>query len=133
MVPVVAVCVRVELVARRAPVARERRLGLLVRLPVAERRRVTLNAQRPHLSQGDGAPPGVHDLGLVAGDDAAQASGPYVAGPVRDVDVEHLRRADAVVNLDAERLDPAPVQLDRQRLARRQAHAQGREVTRARA
>src|ERR1044072_2865774 len=119
VIPVVAFLVRVELVARRAPIARERRLRLLVRLPVAERRRVALNAQRPHLARRHGPAFGVHDLCLVAFDDATEAAGPHVAGPVRDVDVEHFRRADAVVNLDAERLDPAPVQLDGERLARR--------------
>jgi Asp-tRNA(Asn)/Glu-tRNA(Gln) amidotransferase A subunit family amidase len=76
------------------------------------------------LADADGLPVGVNYPRLVPFDDSSKAARLHVARTVRDVDVEHLGRADAVEYLDAERLHPAVVELDRQGLAGRQAHAQ---------
>ena len=57
------------------------------------------------------------DLGLVALDQLAEAPGLHVAGPVRDVDVKHLRRADAVVDLAAKAGQETVEQCGRERLA----------------
>ena len=90
------------------------RLRLLVVAPVVERGRVA----------GDEQLAGLGDLGLVARHELAGRAGSRAAGPVRDVDVVQLARADPVQHLDAERVEPAVVQLARQRLAGRRAHAQ---------
>ena len=73
---------------------------------------------------GDEQLAGFADLCLVARDELARRAGSRAAGPVRDVDVVQLARADPVEHLDAERVEPAVVQLARQRLAGRRAHAQ---------
>ena len=129
MIPVIALVVHVELTARRAPVARKRGLRFFVRLPVAERRRVAFDPERAHLARGHCLARGIHDLSFITCDDAPKTAGLNIAEPVRDVDVEHFGRADAVQNLDAERLQPTFRQLDRQSLARRQAHAKRRQVS----
>jgi hypothetical protein len=126
VIPVVALAVHVKLVAGGAPVAREGLLRFLVRVPVAQRRRVSLDAQRAHLAGGHRAAFPVNDLRLVAFDDPSKTARTDISGAIRNVNMKHLGRADAVENLDIERLDPPLVELDGQRLARRQAHSQGR-------
>ena len=51
VIPVVAFRVHVKLIARRAPIARESLFRFLVRVPIAERGGVTLDAQRAHLAR----------------------------------------------------------------------------------
>src|SRR5258707_14735273 len=90
-----------------------------MRVPIAERRRVTFDLQRPHLARGDFVFSAVDNLCFVAFDDASQTAWLHIIGAIRDVDVEHLGRADAVASLCAKRFLPAMIKLDRQGLAPR--------------
>ena len=112
-VPEVAVGVALEEVAGADAVAVKGLLRLLVLAPVQERGGVALD---PELAV-------VGDVGLVAGHELARAARLRAAGPVGDVDVVRLGGADPVEHLDAEGLQPAVVQLLRQRLARGRAQA----------
>src|SRR5215213_3228500 len=127
-VPEVAVFVHAELVARRAPVAGESGLRFLVRAPVAEGGRIAFDFERAHLSDGQLAPLGVNDPGLVAWHNAAETAGDDIPRVIRDVDVKHLGRADTVEYLHPEGVHPPLVKLRRQRLARRQAEPEAGEV-----
>src|SRR5205823_7437613 len=122
--PEVTVLVLEVLVAGLDPGTEERLLRLLVLVPVVGHDRVALDAQVPDLAGGHRPPLVVHDDRLVAGHGQARRARPRRTGAVRDEDVEDLRRADAVDELDAEALAPARVELVGQRLARRDAEAE---------
>ena len=117
-----------KLVARRAPIAGEGLFRFLVRVPVTERGGVAFDPQRPHLPVGQRLPFSIDDPRFVTVDDASKTARLDVAGPVRDVDVKHLRRAYAVAVFNAERVHPAFVKLYRQRLARRITETQTRKI-----
>src|SRR5205823_1910374 len=129
----VAVLVELEEVAGAAPVAVEGAPALVAVLEVAERDGVALH---PHhaglarrelgLSRGGGV--GGEDLERVAVDHAAERAGLDVAGTVGAVDVEHLGRADAVVDVAAEALAEADGQRGRERLAGGEVEAHAGEV-----
>ena len=78
------------------------------------------------MSPGDEQLAVLVELRLVAGHELAGAPGPHPAGPVRDVDVVRLGRADPVEHLDAERLEPALVQLARAAPRRPRCRGAGR-------
>ena len=88
-----------------------------MRVPIAERRRIALDLQRPHLANADFLFIAVDDLCFIARDDAAQTARLYLVRAIRDVDVKHLGRANAVANLCRECFLPAMIELDRQGLA----------------
>ena len=66
----------------------------------------------------------VDDAHFVAGHRAAGRARSDVAGPVADEDVQHLRGADAVEDVEPHTVAPSLQQRLRQRLAGRDAHAQ---------
>ena len=107
LVPVVAVLVHAVAVAAEEPLAEDRVLGLLVLRPVERQRAVALHVQVSGLARGHGLAVRIEDLHLVAGHGLAAGSRPEVVEPVRAVDVEHLGRADAVEDDQAEGVLPA--------------------------
>src|SRR5262249_54854129 len=127
-VPEIAFGVARELVARRAVIAGEGLFRLLVRLPVTNRRGIAFDPQRSHLSVWRHLSIGADDLGLVTGHDLAQTALAHVAEAIRNVNVKHLRRPNAVQDLNAERIFPSAVKLRRQRFAGRDADAQAAPI-----
>src|SRR5262245_32555667 len=127
-VEVEALRVAAEEVPAHGPVAPEGRARLVAVVPVAERRRAPAHPEGAELPGGDVVSVGADEPRLVARDDAAEGSRSDLAEAVRDVDVEHLGRADPVEDLDAEGLLPAAVELGGERLPGRDADPQAREV-----
>ena len=82
-----------------------------MRVPVAERGRVSLDAQRSHLSCLHFALIRINYSRLVASYDAPQAAGLYISWAIRNVDVKHLCRAYAIIDFNSEGLHPARVKL----------------------
>src|SRR5262245_12471462 len=114
-VVVEALGVAAEEVPAHGPVAPEGRARLVAVVPVAERRRAPAHPEGAELPGGDVVSVGADEPRLVARDDAAEGSRSDLAEAVRDVDVEHLGRADPVEDLDAEGLLPAAVELGGER------------------
>ena len=129
-VHVVAVRVDRVLVAASRPRALERVARLVAVVPVPHRGGRPLDLQLAHLPGGDRAAVVADDAQVVAWHRHAARPVAHVARTIRQEDVQHLRRAEAVENLDAEVLGPPPADLRRQRLARRHAAPQ-RELARA--
>ena len=75
----------------------------------------------------------INDLRFVPRNDAAERTRLDVSRPVGDVDVKHLRRADAVADINAVSIHPALVELDRQSFTRRVTEPQAREILARRA
>ncbi len=84
-------------------------------VPVAGRGAVTLDEQR-HIPLGDLPPIFIHDSSFVARHDLPGASRLDLIGPVGNENVNELRGADAVGNLDPMPLHPALEDIGRKRL-----------------
>src|SRR5204863_6622788 len=119
-VGVVAILVEAVLVAAAGPWALERALGLLALVPVQDRRGRAADLELAELAGlGDDVARLVDQAHLVAGHGLAGGAVAHVAGTVRDEDVQHLGRADAVEDLDAAgALGPPLPELLRERFAR---------------
>ena len=90
-------------------------------VPIESGGRVPLDQQVADLALGQGPPLLVHDAGLVTRHDLPRAPGAHLPDPVRDEDVEQLRGADAVQDLQAESVLPAVEDGGRQRFSGRDA------------
>src|ERR1019366_4893741 len=121
---VVAVGVARILVAALGPAALEGLARALAVAPVHECRAGTPDVEIADLAVGDGPAVFAAQLDLVALDRLAGGAVANIARPVRDEDMQHLGRADAVDDGDAELPLEALTDLAGQRLARRGAHAQ---------
>ena len=105
------------------------RLGRLLGLvPVVPGGRLRLDPQPAALALGNGIAVLIQDAGLVARHRLAAGAGPVVVEPVADEDVQRLGRADAVEDGRAGLFLPAAEHVTGQRLAGRDAGAQGGEV-----
>src|SRR2546428_6245080 len=113
LVPVVAVLVDAIPIAREEPLAEDRPLGLLMLRPVQRERAVALHVEVAGIAGGHWLAFLVEDLQLVSGNRLATRSGAHVVEPVGAVDVQHLRRPDAVEDREPVRLLPAPPDLSR--------------------
>ena len=78
-------------------------IDVVVALPVSDRPRIAFHPQRADLAVGHLAAVVVAQLDLEAVDDVPERAGHDLAGTVRQEDVPHLRGAEAVEQLDAER------------------------------
>ena len=101
-----------KLVAGSAPIPRESFLRFLMCVPITKRRRIALNLQRSHFADGYLIVIRIDNPRFVTLDDAAQAAWFYVTGPIRDVDMKHLCRTDAVANLNTKHFFPTMIKLD---------------------
>ena len=113
------------------PVALKGRLRLLMLLPVAGGRAFAADHEGSNTPSGSCTPSSSMTLGRVARHFDSRGAGPAEAGTVREKDVEHFGRADAIDNLEAE---PPPASGERSRAAapppptRRSAATTGRNV-----
>ena len=117
------------LVAGARPFAQERGARLLAVVPVHDRAGRAADQQLAHLAPLHRQAVIVDELDVVARHRLAGGAVPHVAGAVRQEDVQHLGRADAVENVDAVAFDPALADVLRQRLAGRHAAAEFRPRT----
>ncbi len=88
-----------------------------MRIPIAKRSRIAFDLQCPHLARRYLLSFRIDDPGFVTFDNAAQRSGLYITRPIRDVDVEHLSRTNAIADFHAEYFLPTMIKLDWQSLA----------------
>src|SRR3982074_783762 len=103
-----------------------------MRVPIAERSRIALDPQCPHLARRYLLPFCIDDFGFIAFDYPTQRSGLNIARPIGDVDVEHFGRTNAITNFHVEDFLPTMIKLCGQSLARRIAKANTRYVSNAR-
>ena len=113
----VAVTVASHHVARNVPLAGEGAARGPGVPPVAVRARIAPYPHPADLAGTDLAAAVVAEPYLEAGDGGAEGAGTHLAGPVRDEDVPHLGRAEAIEELDAEGVVPAAVEGDGEGLA----------------
>ena len=111
-------------VAGVRPLAREGAARLLALVPVALRRARAAHQQLAQLAVGDVRALVVDDAQVVAGHRDAGRAVAQLAGLVRDEDVQHLGRAEAVEDVDAEALLPFRADMLGQRLGGGDAPAQ---------
>src|SRR5262245_63984615 len=106
------------------PFALEGAASLAALVPVALAGRRSAHDQLADLALAQLAAVLVHDLGVVAGHRLAGRAITHVAGTVAEERLQHLGRADAVENVDADLGAPPLAELGRQRFAGRRAYAQ---------
>ncbi len=114
----IAVVVLDIFVAGARPFAEERRARLLAVVPIHHRAGRSAHLQLAHLAAlGDDVAVVIDQPEVVAGHRLAGGAVFHVAGAVRQEDMQHLGRAEAVEDVDAVALAPAPADLGRQRFA----------------
>src|SRR6266567_2001622 len=118
MIPIITVFIDVKLIAGSAPIAGKSLFRCTVRVPITERRRIPFDFQRAHFARSYLMVIRINDLSRVTLDDAAQTARFYVFGAIRNVDMKHLCRTDAIANLNTEHFLPAMIKLDWQGFAR---------------
>ena len=101
--------------------------------PVERQRAVAFHVQVTRLAVGDRVAPVVEDLQLVSGHRFAARAGAHIMRTVGAVDVQHLGRADAVEDRQAERLLPPAPDLGRQCFGRGHAVTDAGKVAALRA
>src|SRR6185437_15814282 len=123
-IDVVAVGVLRIFVAAARPVAEEGTAALRAIVPVGGGVRRSGDLQFTLHAAGDRVAGLIDDPQFVTRHRLAGSAIANVVGAIGQVDVQHLGRADAVENVDAEALGPAPRDLFGERLAGRRAAAQ---------
>ena len=114
----VAVVVLDIFVAGARPFAQERRARLLAVVPIHHRAGRAAHLQFAHLAaRCDDLAVVVDQADIVARHRLAGGAVFHLAGAVREENVQHLGRAEAVENVDAVALAPAPADIGRQRFA----------------
>src|SRR5262245_3554864 len=127
-VPEVALLVLGVLVAGPEPTPFHRVLRLLVLIPVTGADRIPLNPKIPNLPDRHRLTGIVEHPRAVTFDNQAARTRTDVARPVRDEHVPGFRGSDAVQDVDAEAVLEPVVERRRQRFARGDGQADGREV-----
>ena len=97
-------------------------------VPVVRAGRVPSNQQLAGRAGGDRRALLVDDLRVVAGNQLPARASARLSQPIRDEDVQHFSRSDAIEDLDAESLSKPSVHNRRQRFAGRDRRANARQI-----
>src|SRR5262249_53252108 len=116
-------------IAGARPRAVERREASLALVPVARARRWAAHPERALFAVAHRLAQVVQEFPVVAGAGLSRSAVAHVAVAVRDEDVEHLGRADAVEDVAAEPRAPFLADVLGERLAGRDARAEARRAS----
>ena len=117
MTPIITIFIDVKLIAGSAPIAGKSCFRCTLRVPITKGRRIPFDFQRAHFAGWYLMVICIDNFSFVTLDDAAQAAWFYVFGPIRNVNMKHLCRTDAIANLNTEHFLPAMIKLDWQGFA----------------
>src|SRR5579875_279545 len=120
----IAVAVLVELVAGLGPFADERCARALSVVPVTERGGRACDVEVSDLPARHGIAVLADEPDAISADRFSRRSIAHRAGTIRDENVQHLRRSDAVDDIDAGARRPRLAEMRGQRFTRRRADAQ---------